>query len=49
MEINILKNSLVFNPDKVKESNFIQIDNSIQFLFDMKNNVHILTKDSYEL
>ena len=32
-----------------QESNFIQIDNSIQFLFDMKNNVHILTKDSYEL
>ena len=32
-----------------QESNFIQIDNSIQFLFDMKNNVHILTKNSYEL
>ena len=32
-----------------QESNFIQIDNSIQLVFDMKNNVHILTKDSYEL
>ena len=32
-----------------QESNFLQIDNSIQFLFDMKNNAHILTKDSYEL
>ena len=38
-----------------QESNFIQIDdeyksnNSAQFVFDMKNNIHILTKDSYEL
>ena len=35
-----------------QESNFIQIDkenNSAQLVFDMKNNVHILTKDSYEL
>ena len=35
-----------------QESNFIQMDNnfnSAQFVFDMKNNVHIITKDSYEL
>ena len=38
-----------------QESNFIEIDNdnksknSAQFIFDMKNNIHILTKDSYEL
>ena len=34
-----------------QESNFIQLDinNSAQFIFDMKNNVHVLTKDSYEL
>jgi len=35
-----------------QESNFIQMDNnfnSVQFVFDMKNNVNIITKDSYEL
>ena len=34
-----------------QESNFMQLDvnNSPQFIFDMKNNVHVLTKDSYEL
>ena len=35
-----------------QENNFIQIDkdyNSAQFAYDMKNNVHIITKDSYEL
>ena len=34
-----------------QETNFIEMDvnNSAQFIFDMKNNVHILTKDSYEL
>ena len=34
-----------------QESSFIQLDinNSAQFIFDMKNNVHVLTKDSYEL
>ena len=35
-----------------QESSFIEMDNeknSAQFVYDMKNNVHILTKDSYEL
>ena len=32
-----------------QESNFIQLDNNGQFIFDMKNNVHLLTRDSYEL
>ena len=35
-----------------QESSFIEMvkeKNSAQFVFDMKNNVHILTKDSYEL
>ena len=35
-----------------QESNFIQMDNEnnyAQFVYDMKNNVHLLTKDSYEL
>ena len=31
------------------ESNFIQMDNNLQVVFDMKNNVHILTSHSYEL
>ena len=35
----------------LQESNFMHLDvyNSPQFIFDMKNNVHVLTKDSYEL
>ena len=32
-----------------KESNFKQIDNNLQVVFDMKNNVHVLTNHSYEL
>ena len=32
-----------------KESNFIQTDNDLQLIFDMKNNVHVLTHHSYEL
>ena len=32
-----------------QESSFIQLDNNAQFIFDMKNNVHLLTRDSYEL
>ena len=32
-----------------QESSFIQLDNNSQFIFDMKNNVHLLTRDSYEL
>ena len=32
-----------------KESNFIQTDNDLQVVFDMKNNVHVLTNHSYEL
>ena len=32
-----------------QESSFIQLDNNGQFIFDMKNNVHLLTRDSYEL
>ena len=32
-----------------QESNFIKVDNNSQLIFDMKNNVHLLTKDSYEL
>ena len=32
-----------------QESSFIQLDNHGQFIFDMKNNVHLLTRDSYEL
>ena len=32
-----------------KESNFIEINNDLQMVFDMKNNVHILTNHSYEL
>ena len=32
-----------------KESAFIDFDNGAQLIFDMKNNVHLLTSDSYEL
>ena len=32
-----------------QESSFIQLDNNGQFIFDMKNNVHLLTRDSYEV
>ena len=32
-----------------KESAFIEFDNGEQLIFDMKNNVHLLTSDSYEL
>ena len=31
------------------ESNFIEIDNNSQIIFDMKNNIHLLTRDSYVL
>ena len=32
-----------------KETNFKQIDENLQVVFDMKNNVHVLTDHSYEL
>jgi hypothetical protein len=32
-----------------KESAFIEFDNGAQLIFDMKNKVHLLTSDSYEL
>ena len=32
-----------------KESAFIEFDNNTQLIFDMKNNVHLLSSDSYEL
>ena len=32
-----------------KETNFIKTDNNLQVVFDMKNNVHVLTNHSYEL
>ena len=32
-----------------KETNFVQTDNNLQIVFDMKNNVHVLTNHSYEL
>ena len=32
-----------------KESAFVEFDNGSQLIFDMKNNVHLLTHDSYEL
>ena len=32
-----------------KETNFKQIDENLQAVFDMKNNVHVLTDHSYEL
>ena len=32
-----------------KESAFIEFDNGTQYAFDMQNNVHLLTNDSYEL
>jgi hypothetical protein len=31
------------------ETNFIQMDNNLQVVFDMKNNAHILSNHSYEL
>ena len=32
-----------------KEANFKQIDDNLQVVYDMKNNVHVLTNHSYEL
>ena len=32
-----------------KESAFVEFDNNTQLIFDMKNNVHLLSSDSYEL
>ena len=32
-----------------KESSFVEIEPDIQAVYDMKNNVHLLTKESYEL
>ena len=32
-----------------KESDFIEFENGYQYAFDMQNNVHLLTNDSYEL
>ena len=32
-----------------KESAFVEFDNNIQLIFDMKNNIHLLSSDSYEL
>ena len=32
-----------------KEVNFIELDNQCQINFDMKNNVHLITRDSYKL
>ena len=32
-----------------KETNFIKTENNLQVVFDMKNNVHVLTNHSYEL
>ena len=32
-----------------KESAFIEIESNMQVAFDMKNNVHLITKESYEL
>ena len=32
-----------------KESTFIEIDGNLQMAFDMKNNVHLISKESYEL
>ena len=32
-----------------KESAFIEFENGAQYIFDMQNNVHLLTNDSYEL
>ena len=32
-----------------KESAFTEFDNGAQYIFDMQNNVHLLTNDSYEL
>ena len=32
-----------------KESSFVEIEPGIQAVYDMKNNVHLLTKESYEL
>ena len=32
-----------------KESSFIELEPNYQLIYDTKNNVHLLTKDSYEL
>ena len=32
-----------------KESSFIELEPNMQLIYDTKNNVHLLTKDSYEL
>ena len=32
-----------------KESAFLEFDTGSQLIFDMKNNVHLITPDSYEL
>ena len=32
-----------------KETNFVEVENNLQVVFDMKNNVHVLTNHSYEL
>ena len=32
-----------------KEVNFIELENQSQINFDMKNNVHLITRDSYKL
>jgi hypothetical protein len=32
-----------------KESAFVEIEHGIQVIYDTKNNVHLLTKESYEL
>lgn len=32
-----------------KESSFVEIDSGLQLIYDSKNNVHLLTKESYEL
>ena len=32
-----------------QESSFVSLDDNSQIIFDMKNNIHLLTKDSYAL
>jgi hypothetical protein len=32
-----------------KESAFVEVENGIQVVYDMKNNVHLITKNTYEL
>ena len=32
-----------------KESMFLEVDGNLQMAFDMKNNVHLISKESYEL